>query len=205
MTLDRANGSPVLEEDDSDSPSPLSPPSRSPFLFGSRPEEGTSLPPLDGPESASATGSPSDGQQLPDETEPESSTTSSAASSGSGLVSKTQLKDTFRAGVQVGTSTANRLGARTPGQQHVGLYLADKDDVHGIADPLAEIAYRRGGLAGAGGKLSPDTNNALQAVMALAGYIAKQVRGVTEARKIDGQISAGVLHVADDTDDDEAA
>jgi hypothetical protein len=191
-----ANGSPVLDEP------PLTPPQSPPltslFGFGSLPgeEELESLLPGQqaDPELGSGTGWPSDEQLEQPGSEQPDTATSSKGSSDSPL-SKGQLKETFRAGVRISTSTAHRLAARTPGQQHVGLYLADETDVKGIGDPLAEIAHRRGGLAG--GALSPDTNNALQAVMALAGYIAKQLKGVEQARQLDGQIAAGVVQVAD--------
>lgn len=199
MTLDHANGSPLLEEPES----PLNPPpSRSLFGFGAIPGEEDDLqsllsPPADPSGSASGTGSP---RSEPLDSEPlDSSPTSSAASPTDPALSKGQLKETFRAGVRITTSTAHRVAARTPGQQHVGLYLADETDVKGIGDPLAEIAHRRGGLAG--GKLSPDTNNALQAVMALAGYVAKQLKGIETARQIDGQVAAGVFQVNEDDED----
>jgi hypothetical protein len=204
MTLEPANGSPVLEEQPSPSPSPRqdSRSLKSLFGFGSLPGEEELEELLTGPQpdpewgSATASGSDEQLEQLGSE-QPDS-TTSSRGSSASPLLSKGQLKETFRAGVRTSTSAAHRFAARTPGQQHVGLYLADEDDARGIGDPLAEIAYRRGDLAG--GKLSPDANNMLQAVMAIAGYIAKQVKGVQTARVLDGQIAAGVVQV-DDVDE----
>lgn len=206
MPPEHANGSPVLDQDEPSSP--LIPPQSGPpltslFGFGSLPgmEEETTGGPGDVPASDSETGWPSDGPSEPLDSDPSGTTSSPGSAAGSPL-SKGQLKETFRAGVRISTSTAHRLGARTPGQQHVGLYLADEDDVKGIGDPLAEIAHRRGGLAG--GKLSPDTNNALQAVMALAGYVAKQLKGVQTARQLDGQIAAGVVHVGD-VDDEQVA
>lgn len=203
MTLDQQPD--VLEDASSvPSPRPSSPPSRNGlFGFGAIPGEESDLAsllgsPQDDPASDSGTGSPRNEPPPLDDHEP-SSPTSSAGSLTEPALSKGQLKETFRAGVRITTSTAHRVAARTPGQQHVGLYLADETDVKGIGDPLAEIAHRRGGLAG--GKLSPDTNNALQAVMALAGYIAKQLKGIETARQLDGQIAAGVVQVGDVDED----
>lgn len=196
MTLDQPSD--VLEEDASSvpSPRPSSPPSRNGlFGFGSIPGEEELESLLTGPQGDPELGSETDWQsdEQPDSLDSGPETTSSSASAAGSPLSKGQLKETFRAGVRISTSTAHRVAARTPGQQHVGLYLADETDVKGIGDPLAEIAHRRGGLAG--GKLSPDTNNALQAVMALAGYVAKQLKGVEQARQIDGQIASGQVVV----------
>jgi hypothetical protein len=104
------------------------------------------------------------------------------------LVSKSSLKKTFRSGVQITGGVAHRFGARTPGQQAVGLYLADDDDAAGIGDPLAEIASRRDAI---GGKLSPDANNALQAAMAFGGYVAKQIAGLKIAAEHDAAFTGG--------------
>lgn len=206
MTPEPASGSVLDDELPSPRPSSEPPtPSRALFGFGSLPGEEeleTLLPGQQAdPGLGSATASPS-AEQL-EQDDPGSSPTSSPASSGNAapqLLSKGQLKETFRAGVRVSTSTAHRFAAVTPGQQHVGLYLADEDDVRGIGDPLAEIAHRRGGLSG--GKLSPDTNNALQAGMALVGYLAKQLKGFEQARQLDGQIASGqvVMDPAGDVD-----
>lgn len=195
MSLEAAaNATAVLEPGDDLQPDP-SPGQRSPwprprlgemfFREEAETDLNPSTEPLSGDASDSAGGEPIDLDESPE-------AIGQPASSGSApqLVSKAQLKETFRAGVAISTTTAHKMAARTPGQQHVGLYLADEEDCKGIGDPLAEIAHRRGGLAG--GQLSPDTNNLLQAVMAIAGYVAKQVRGVQDARTIDGQIRAGV-------------
>ena len=209
MTLDRDSA--VLEDSDLPSPRPSSEPKPSPirslFGFGSSPGEEQLETLLTGPqpdpELGSATEWPSAAHE-PQQPAPASGpTTSSLGSAAGSPLSKGQLKETFRAGVRISTSTAHRFGATTPGQQHVGLYLADEDDVKGIADPLAEIAHRRGGVAG--GKLSPDANNAMQAVMALAGYIAKQLKGIHTAKVLDGHIASGqvVMDVAGDVHADE--
>lgn len=205
MTLDRDSGSPVLEEDALPSPRPSSEtpsPNRNLFGFGSIPGEEELEDLLTGPQADPEWGSATDSPSAEPLDDLDSSPTTSSPSPSASPLSKGQLKETFRAGVRISTSTAHRVAARTPGQQHVGLYLADEDDVKGIGDPLAEIAHRRGGLAG--GKLSPDSNNALQAVMALAGYIAKQLKGVETARKIDGQIASGQV-VVDQGVDEEVA
>lgn len=104
------------------------------------------------------------------------------------LVSKASMKKTFRQGVLITGGMAHKFGARTEGQQAAGLYLADEEDAAGIGDPLAEIAHRREGL---GGQLSPDANNALQALMALGGYVAKQMANLRVAAEHDAALAPG--------------
>jgi hypothetical protein len=180
----------------SPTPSPR-PPGRG--LFFRQPAEETPPPPRSSPESplvgetgrtaeqlpaddgsASATGWPSD--EPLDESDPDP--TSSKASSGSPAkaFSKAATKAAIAKGVLVGSAVVHRVAARTEGQQAVGLYLADADDAENIADPLAAIAGRREGIAG---KVSPDTADAVRAMMGLANYMSKQIAATIAAREID--------------------
>jgi hypothetical protein len=104
------------------------------------------------------------------------------------IVSKAAMRKTFREGVLITGGMAHKFGARTPGQQAAGLYLADDDDAAGIGEPLADIAARRDGI---GGKLSPDANDALRAAMAFGGYIAKQLANLRVAAEHDAALTPG--------------
>lgn len=201
MPLDpEHNATAVLDPSDSLTPDP-SPSSASPFgnlffdpaaardLLG----ETTSPSPSDLPSDAESdsAGAWSDPGASPEGTGPRaSSADDDLPSTTPQLVSKENLKKTFRAGVQTTGVVAHKVGARTVGQQQVGLYLADDDDARNIGDPLASIAYRRGGISG--GKLSPDTNDFMQAVMGVVGYLSKQLQGLGVARTLDQQYAAGV-------------
>src|SRR4051812_10726604 len=133
MALDQAaNATAVLEVGDELLPDPspddqIPSPRRNPlgmFFSSSQPED--LLPPPSDPLSDAG----SDSDDAPSDHEPSTEETGPRASSADpgSLVSKAQLKETFRAGVAISTTTAHKLGARTPGQQYVGLYLADADD-----------------------------------------------------------------------------
>lgn len=131
-----------------------------------------------------------------DESDPsDGDPTSSPESSAEGpvgrlaLAGKRQLQKTFRAGVKTTGGVAHRFASRSEGQRMVGMYLADDEDAAGIGDPLASIAHRRGGVVG---KMSEDTNDALQALMALGGYVAKQMVLMQQAAQVDQQLAAGV-------------
>lgn len=103
-------------------------------------------------------------------------------------LSKATLKKTVRSGIGIGSAIAHKVGARTEGQQQVGLYLADDEDQAAIGDPLAEIAHRKGGIAG--GKMNQDTADFLQSMFGMANYITKQVLRLTAAREIDAGAAA---------------
>jgi len=119
---------------------------------------------------------------------PPSWTASPAGEKPAQLLSKRQLRQTGRAAVMIGTGMAHTVAAKTEAQQRIGLYLADADDAANIADPLADIAYRRGDVVG--GKLSPDANDFLRSLMGVAGYLAKQINKI-------GQLRAAEVAVAE--------
>jgi hypothetical protein len=205
MSLEMVNG--TLEEEDSDASQPSSPPpspsrGRIPFFRSPAAEEDLSstLPPLSpsesGDGSASAGEQPSDPSESPEETGPRAS----SADGPLKPLGKAALKATTAQAVLIGSAMAHRVAARTEGQRRVGLYIADEEDADNIGGPVASILHRRGGVAG--GQLSPDANDALQAIMGLAGYVSKQVVRVQQAREVDGFLAAGGSL---DVDPDEAA
>jgi hypothetical protein len=187
MTLDHANGSPVLQDDDSPShPSLLSPPKTSLFGFGGLPEtEEELLHQLDGPASDSGTEWPSepalDESDL--DSDPSSSPGSSRADKPAALLSQAQMRATARQAVTIGTGMVHTVAAKTEAQKSVGLYLADDDDAAHIGNPLGDIMHRRGDIVG--GKLSPDANDFLKALMGVAGYITKQIQKVAYVRQVE--------------------
>jgi hypothetical protein len=186
MTLDHANGSPVLEDDSPSGPPSLLSPPTSLFGFGSLPgmEEETDSP-LDGPESDSGTEWQSELEH--DESDPSSDPTSSPASSRAdkpaALLSQAQMRATARQAVKIGTGMAHSVAAKTEAAQAVGLYLADDDDAANIGNPIADVMHRRGDIVG--GKLSPDANDFLKALMGVAGYITKQIQKVAYVRQVE--------------------
>lgn len=123
-----------------------------------------------------------------DDSEPDS-WTASPAGKPAALLSKAQMRATARTAVVVGTGMAHTVAAKTPVQKQLGLYLADDDDAKAIGDPLADIAYRRGDVVS--GKLSPDANDLLRSMMGVAGYFAKQVAKIGEARRLEAGAQAG--------------
>jgi hypothetical protein len=86
------------------------------------------------------------------------------------------MRATARQAVTIGTGMAHTVAAKTEAQRAVGLYLADEDDAANIGNPLADIMHRRGDVVG--GKLSPDANDFLKALMGVAGYLTKQMQKV---------------------------
>jgi hypothetical protein len=194
MTLDHADGSPVLDESPSSPPPPLSPPRGSLFGFGSLPEEEDSLPGTeDGPGSGSETEWPNE-PELDDSESLDSSPTSSPGSSRAdkpaALLSQAQMRATARQAVVIGTGMAHTVGAKTEAQKAVGLYLADDADAAAIGNPLADIMHRRGDIVG--GKLSPDANDFLKSLMGVAGYITKQIQKIAYVRRVEAPATADV-------------
>jgi hypothetical protein len=143
-----------------------------------------SLPPaaeLDGSDSGSDW--PTDERSDLDESAPSSSTGSSASSLT--RFSKKAAKAAIYQGILTGTTIAHRVAAKTEGQRAAGLYLADDEDAEAISDPLADIAGRRGGVAGKA--LSPDAADAVRAMVGLAGYMSKQIARTIAANEYDAQ------------------
>lgn len=187
MTPDHANGSPVLEDDSPSSP--LLSPRKSRFGFGSLPETEEELPqepsPLDDPGSASGTDWESelelDESDL--DSDPTSSPGSSRAEKPAALLSQAQMRATARQAVKIGSGMAHTVAAKTEAQRAVGLYLADDDDAANIGNPLADVMHRRGDIVG--GKLSPDANDFLRALMGVAGYLTKQIQKIGAVRQME--------------------
>lgn len=188
--------SPPLEPLSSPLPGPRSP--RGLFYGESPSEEETEEDSLtsEGAGAGSSTADPwtDQGSEFLDESEPDSWTGSPAGERPAQLLSKAQMRATARTAVQIGTGMAHTVAAKTPAQQQVGLYLADKEDCAAIGEPLADIAYRRGDVVG--GKLSPDANDLLRSMMGVAGYFAKQVAKIGEVRRLEaGAAAAEVQHL----------
>jgi hypothetical protein len=162
-----------------DSPSPQSPPA------GEEPS-----PPLEvADDGLVSEDEPSEYGASPEPDDLTSSRTSSAEP-GAPLkpLGKAALKATTAQAILIGSAMAHRVAVRSEGQRLVGLYVADEDDADNIAGPLASIMQRHGGV---GGAMNPDTNDALQAVMGLAGYVSKQVVKASQAREVDQHLAAG--------------
>jgi hypothetical protein len=80
------------------------------------------------------------------------------------------------------------VAAKSEAQRAVGLYLADEDDAANIGNPLGDLMHRRGDVVG--GKLSPEANDFLRALMGVAGYLTKQVQKVGAIRQHEAQVAA---------------
>lgn len=91
------------------------------------------------------------------------------------------LRDMARAGVAIAGHQAHEHIAREGGQKAVGLYLTDEEDQAGIGDPLARIAARHQGV----GKVSPDTQDLLAALVSIARYGTKQISLAKTAKQLD--------------------
>jgi hypothetical protein len=165
-----------------DSPSPQSPPA-------GEDEPSSSLPPAAADDGSVSEDEPSEYGASPEPDDLTSSRTSSAEP-GAPLkpLGKAALKATTAQAILIGSAMAHRVAVRSEGQRLVGLYVADQDDADNIAGPLASIMQRHGGV---GGAMNPDTNDALQAVMGLAGYVSKQVVKASQAREVDQHLAAG--------------
>lgn len=156
------------------------------------------LPPGDSP---SESESPLD--ELPDldpSDDPPSSSEESRAGDPAGLpvVGKRALQQTARRAVKISTRTAHGFLAKSHGQRAVQLYVADDEDAANIGNPAGSLLSRRTGTAG---KLTEDQNDALQMVLGLGGFIAKQIVAAQEAAAIDVKIASGELHVVTEADD----
>lgn len=104
---------------------------------------------------------------------------------------KAALRVTTRKAILIGTQTANRLVTRAESLERLnGLYVADNEDAENIGDPLASIIHRHGGIAG--GKVHPDAADAMQALMGLIGYGAKQVALTMAIRDHRDSVANGV-------------
>jgi len=186
----------VLEDASPPSPSPR--PHRGLFFRQPDPElEETTPAPRTSPETAGEASLPLEGAVSASDSEwqndelDESAATSSKASSGSAVrpLAKAAQKAAIAKGVLIGSEMAHRFAARTEGQQRVGLYRADEEDAEGVADPLADILGRHGGVTG--GLANPDAADAVRMMVALAGYASKQIVAGMQAREFDNRVAAG--------------
>lgn len=138
-----------------------------------------------------AAGSPSGSDELNElfDLDLDSDPTSSPESSGrrsaaaASPLGKKAAQDTARKAVIIGSAMAHTALAKTEAQKAVGLYLADEDDASAIGDPLASIAGRRAGAAGAAA--NPDVADAISAMLGMAGFISKQIVKGQQARQLD--------------------
>jgi hypothetical protein len=170
--------------------------SRRPLFYSQQEEPETeedSLPPTVGEDgdAGSSTGDPwtSESDGWNDDELPTSTASPAGDKPVTQLLSKKQMRDTARGAVKIGTGMAHTVAANTEAKKAVGLYLADDEDAENIGDPLADIMYRRGDVVG--GKLSPDANSALQALMGLAHYFTKQIGKIGVVRQIEAGQAAG--------------
>jgi hypothetical protein len=191
--MDSSGAADLDESPSGPPPSPLPPPRSPRNLFFRGPAEEEELPPVE-TAAADGDGSASDLEWTPsDEWSDDEHPTSTASSAGdkpvTQLLSKKQMRDTARGAVKIGSGMAHTVAANTQAKRDVGLYLADDEDAENIGDPLADIMHRRGDLVG--GKLSPDANSALQALMGLAHYFTKQIGKIGVARQIEAGQAAG--------------
>jgi hypothetical protein len=126
--------------------------------------------------------------ESPFSTEDTSSTASATRGAASNPLNGEGLRDTItNALVIAGHQAHNLAGSRTEGQRAVGLYVMEREDAEPIAEPLSRIAQRNATI----GKVSPDTADALAAMMALAGFATKQIEKSQQARRLDQAMTAG--------------
>ena len=154
-------------------PSPPRPP-----IFKAPAAETASRPPTnprpsppepDRPDEASATGS--DGKGSPDKPR---------RSGSPGRTNPLALVDPIKAGIVVGSNFANHALARDEDELEAGIYIADEDDAEKIARPTSRLLVRR---MREDGLLNPDLADALEALVALAGYIGKVLQRRAEHRR----------------------
>jgi len=98
------------------------------------------------------------------------------------LFSDDELVALTRGGIAAAGEKAHEMFAVTPGQKHVDLYKTTEADQANIGDPLAAIAARHQGI---GGKVNPDTKDALSMMVGLVGYATRQINLRNQARAID--------------------
>lgn len=130
-------------------------------------------------------GSPSDSDEWSDASDLDDSGQTSSSTSSAGerrtvkaLGQKAQ-QAAARTAVKMAGTMAHTYLAQRPEQRAVGLYLADDDDAAAIGDPLARIAARHGGDAGA--IANPDVADGIAAMMGVATFVTKQVQKGQEA------------------------
>lgn len=195
----------------SDSSSPSSLPSSSLFLQPASPPPSTTSSPSStsdaGATTSTATSSPttelptddlSGGWQPGDPayesgpTEPSSPPSTGELPKGS-LGSRGELRQTVAAGVTAATSAAHELLADDDAKSY-GAFLADENEVDGIADAAAGLLSRRV-PAGVG---NPDVTDLVKLGLILAGYVGRQIR---IRRQIKAMRAGAVAQALNDEDE----
>lgn len=143
------------------------------------PGEGTS--PLDDP----LAGSPSDSawssaeSDEDDESDPTSSQTSSADPASVRPLTQRAQRAAARQAVKIAGSMAHQYLARDEAARAVGLYLIDDETAGQIGDPLARIAARHGGSAGA--VANPDVADGIAAMLGVAKFVSVTIEKSSQA------------------------
>lgn len=100
---------------------------------------------------------------------------------GSSPFARRELEAAVEAGVGGITTLAHETLTRDELERDAGLYLADEQDLKGIAKPVAGIMARRAETMEA--IANPDLSDAIAAAVALAVYLTKQLRRVSRVRR----------------------
>jgi CO/xanthine dehydrogenase Mo-binding subunit len=95
--------------------------------------------------------------------------------------SRATIREAIAAAVRAATSFLNEHATRDELERNEGVWLADDQDVDGVADPVSGIVARRGGL---GAAASPDVADAIVGLIAFATYVAKQLALRSRLRRI---------------------
>lgn len=173
------------DQDQTTSPDPTTPPTTKVRRPGFRKDEPQLSPPDPSPEpgaddsSDAGDGFPGPREQMPDE--PSSRTGSSQTSSPA---DKKQLHEALEAGVAAGfsgvTEVAHDMLVHDPYAKHVGLFLADDQDVAAISEPGGNMIARRLGDT----PVSGDAGDLIALLVAGAGYALKQLNKWRTARRL---------------------
>lgn len=136
------------------------------------------------PSSSPLGGSPSGSDASSDEPDEEldSDPTSSRSSSGGDSVRPLSAKAqrlAARQAVKIAGSVAHQYLARDAAAQAVGLYLVDDETAEQIGDPLARIAARHAGPAGA--VANPDVADGIAAMLGVAKFVSVTIEKSSQA------------------------
>lgn len=131
-----------------------------------------------------AAGSPSAGSEWSsdessDESDPRSSGTSSADPASVRPLTQKAQRAAARQAVKIAGSMAHQWLARDAAAQAVGLYLVDDETAEQIGDPLARIAARHAGPAGA--VANPDVADGIAAMLGVAKFVSVTIEKSSEA------------------------
>lgn len=150
------------------------PPSSTPSPSSMSPDESsspTSSPATELPTDDWSAGSLGAGPQIESDPADSSSPRSTGELPKGSLAARGELASTVRAGVTAATSAAHELLADDDAKS-LGAFLAEDDEVDGIADAAAGLLSRRV-PAGVG---NPDVTDLVKLGLILAGYIGRQFR-----------------------------